>query len=141
MEQTFISGQKMTENTEKKKTFFDYVKEHKKEIAIAVFVGVGVVILKNITAANTLNIEEVVAKGLKTYGDANSVRSGVVEVCHASNPPSIKSINVSVHLRNLPDGWKASQSKIDMAAQYGFSIGDHQTWVDSYTKTVAWLES
>jgi hypothetical protein len=54
MEQTFISGQKMTENTEKKKTFFDFVKEHKKEIAIDlpqfVGVGVGVVIFKNITA-------------------------------------------------------------------------------------------
>jgi hypothetical protein len=141
MEQTFVSGQKMTENTEKKKTFFDFVKEHKKEIAIGsatvCAVVVVVIIFKNITAANTLNIEEVVVKGLKTYGDANSVRTGVVEACHASNPPSIKSINVSEHLRNLPDVWKASQSKIDLAAQYGFSLGDHQTWVDSYTKTVA----
>jgi hypothetical protein len=141
MEQTFGSGQKMTENTEKKKTFFDFVKEHKKEIAIAgivgVGVGVGMVIFKNRTAINALNIEEVVAKGLKTNGDAISVRSGVVEACHAWNPPSIKPINVSEHLRNLPDGWKASQSKIDLAARYGFSLGDHQTWVDSYAKTAA----
>lgn len=139
MEQTFVSGQKMTENTEKKKTLFDFVKEHKKEIAIAVFVGVGVgvVIFKNRTATNALNIEEVVAKGLKTHGNAISARSGVVEACHAWNLPSNNPINVSEHLRNLPDGWKASQSKIDLAARYGFSLGNNQTWVDSYAKTAA----
>jgi len=133
--------QKLTGNTEKKKTFFDFVKEHKKEIAIAVFVGVGLgvglVICKNRTATNALNIEEVVAEGLKTHGDAISVSSEVVEACHAWNLPGNKPINVSEHLRKLPDGWKASQSKIDLAAQYGFPLGDHQTWVDSYAKTAA----
>lgn len=139
MEQTFVSGQKMTEDTEKKKTFFDFVKEHKKVIAIGAATAcvVGVVIFKNRTATNALNIEEVVAKGLKPHGDAISVRSGVVEACHAWNLPSNKLSNVSEHLRNLPDGWKASQSKIDLAARYGFSLGDHQTWVNSYAKTAA----
>lgn len=139
MEQTFGSGQNIAENTEKKKTFFDFVKEHKKEIVIGsatVCVAVVVVVIfKNITAANAQNIiEEVVAKGLKTHNDAVSVSSGVVEACHASPPPSIKPIYVSEHLRNLPAGWKASQSKIDLASQYGFLLGDNQTWVDSYAK-------
>ncbi len=139
MEQTFGSGQMMNENTEKKKTFFDFVKEHKKEIAIAVGVvvvlGVSVVILKNRPATNALNIQEVVADGLKTPSDVIPVTSKVVEACHAMNPPSIKTINVNKHLRNLPDGWKASQSKIDFAARNGISLGDHQTLVDAYAKT------
>jgi hypothetical protein len=129
----------MTENIEKKKTFFGFVKEHKKVIAIgtvtACAVIVGVVIFKNRTATNALNIQEIVAKGLKTQGDAISIGSEVVEVCHASNLPNNKLINVKEHLRNLPDGWKASQIKIDLAARYGFSLRDHQTWVNSYAKT------
>lgn len=141
MVQTFVSGQKMTEVTEKKKTFFDFVKEHKKVIAIgavtACAVVVGVVIFKSRTATNARNIEEVVAKGLKAHSEAISVRSAVIEAGHASNLPSNKLINVSEHLRNLPDGWKASQSKIDLAARYGFSLEDHQTWVNSYVKTAA----
>lgn len=140
MEQTFVSSQKMTENTEKKKTFFDFVKEHKTEIAIGFSIAcvvLGVVIFKNRTATNALNIEEVVAKGLKTHGDAISVSSGIVDAGHALNLPSNNPINVSEHLRNLPVGWKASQSKIDLAARCGFSLGDHQTWVNSYAKTAA----
>lgn len=138
MEQPFGSGQKTTENTEKKKTFFDFVKEHKKEIVIgsaAVCAAVVVVVIfKNITAANAQNIEEVVAKGLKIHSDTTSVSTGVVEACHASPPLSIKPIYVSEHLRNLPAGCKASPSKVDLASQYGFSLGDNQTWVDSYAK-------
>jgi len=141
MEHTFISGQKMTEDKEKQKTFFNFVKEHKKVIAIGAVtvcaVVVGVLIFKNRTATNALNIEEAVATGLETHSDVTSVRTGVVEVCHTWNLPSNKLINVNEHLRNLHDGWEASQSKIDLAARYGFSLGSHQTWVNTYAKTVA----
>ena len=141
MEQIFVLGQKLSEDTEKKKTFFDFIKEHKKVIAIgaatACVVIVGVVIFKSRTATHALNIEEVVAKGLETHDNVFPVGSGVVEACHASNLLSNKLINVNEHLRNLPDGWKASQSKIDLATRYGFSLGEHQTWVNSYAKSAA----
>lgn len=140
MQQTFNLDMKMTRDIEKKKTLFGFVKEHKKIIAIGAIttcaVVVGIVIVKNRTATNVLNIEEVAAKGLKTHVDVISVDSVVVEACHESNLPSYKLINVNEHLRNLPDGCKASQSKIELAAQYGISLGDHQTWVNSYAKTV-----
>lgn len=138
MEQTFVSSQKMTENTEKKKIFFDFVKEHKEEIAIGSAIACAVIVgLVIFTATNDLNVEGLVAKGLKTHGDAISVRSGGGEACRVWNLPRNKPINVSEHLRNLPDGWKASQSKIDLAARYGFSLGDRQTWVNSYAKIAA----
>lgn len=134
MEHKIVSDKKMTKNTGKKKTLFDLLKEHKTVIEIVVLVGLGMVIF---TTTKGLNIEASVAKGLKTLGDAISGRSGGVEACHAWNLPSNKPINVSEHLRNLPDGWKPSQIKIDLATRYGFSLGDHQTWVDSYVKKVA----
>lgn len=139
MEQTFNLDMNMARDIEKKKSFFGFIKEHKKVIAIGAITAcaavVGIVIVKNRTATNVLNIEEVVAKGLKTHVNVISVDPGVVEVCHESNLPSNKLINVNEHLRNLPNGCKASQSKIELAAQYGIPLGEHQTWVNSYAKT------
>lgn len=144
MEQTFGSGQKIAKNIEKKKTFFDFVKEHKKQIVIgSVTVCAAVVVMvifKNITTANAQNIEKVMAKGLKTHSDVISVSLGVVEACHASPPLSSKPIYVSEHLRNLPAGWKASPSKIDLASQFGFSLGNNQTWVGSYAKGASYFD-
>lgn len=43
-------------------------------------------------------------------------------------------IEVSNHIRNLPEGWNASPLKIETAQDYGFNLEQGQTWVDSYTK-------
>lgn len=138
MKTQFNSNQNVGINTEKKNTVLNFIKGHKKEIAIIAGIAcvavVGVLIMKNGTAANALKIDGV-AKGLNIQSNANFAKSSVTRTYPACNPSSNNPINVSEHLRNLPDGWKASQSKIDLAEQFGFSLRDHQTWVNSYTKT------
>ncbi|MDD3185315.1 MAG: hypothetical protein ACOX1S_14975 [Anaerostipes sp.] len=43
-------------------------------------------------------------------------------------------IEVSEHLRNLPEGWNASAEKILSATEHGYQLNPGQTWVDTYTK-------
>ena len=145
MEERFVSNQNLTEGREEKKVFTEFVKEHKKAIvigAVTVFtVVVGLVIFKNrmaIKAAlSTFNTKVAVTKSLKIPMDVLPVSPEVVEACTAEVLPSCRTINVREHLRNLPGGWNASQSKVNLAAQYGVTLGEHQTLVNSYTKVAA----
>ncbi len=43
-------------------------------------------------------------------------------------------IEVSEHLRNLPEGWNASAEKMLSATEHGYQLNPGQTWVDTYTK-------
>ena len=40
--------------------------------------------------------------------------------------------SVSEHIRNLPEGWKASRTKIETANNRGFKLNPGQTWVAEY---------
>ncbi len=41
---------------------------------------------------------------------------------------------VHMHIRNLPEGRHASPTQIDKASEYGITLGERQTLVDSYYK-------
>ena len=43
-------------------------------------------------------------------------------------------IDVTEHIRNLPEGWHASEKKIASAAEHGYNLKPGQTWVENYTK-------
>lgn len=43
-------------------------------------------------------------------------------------------IDVTEHIRNLPEGWHASEKKIASAAEHGYNLQPGQTWVENYTK-------
>ena len=50
------------------------------------------------------------------------------------NVPSVKAPHaVSPHIRNLHEGYHASEDKILSAAENGFSLKEGQTWVRPYT--------
>lgn len=44
------------------------------------------------------------------------------------------SYDVSGHLRNLPEGCKASEEKIATALEHGYKLLSRQTWVKPYKK-------
>ena len=48
-----------------------------------------------------------------------------------------EAIDVSMHIRNMPIGWKASQEKIEKAVELGINLLENQTIVDPYLKNVA----
>lgn len=123
-----------------KNAFVDFVKEHKKEIIIGVGITCGVVagvlIFKNRTAIETL-IKKTTATGLKTSTEFIPVKLEIAEELSVFSLPENKIINVSEHIRNLPEGWKPSQSKIDLAALNDLILEENQTIVSAYVKTAA----
>lgn len=62
----------------------------------------------------------------------NNSESESIEVSPESQKTT--SCEVSKHIRNLPDGHHASQAKRDSATEYGITLGEGQTWVESYNK-------
>lgn len=123
----------------KEKSFFEKAKEYKMEIAIgsAILISVvGVVIvMKNRdsfkTLINSSLVEEVLIGNQLDLGISEYVSKGLV-----SNLP-IGSIDVREHIRNLPEGWKPSINKIELAEKMGHCLEENQTLVNAYTKIVS----
>ena len=125
----------------KKKGFFEKVKEHKKEIAIsAVIVIATVLVVKNKGAfqssIKSARMEEALISSLETPDNVGSLISESISTSVSSNFP-IDNINVRGHVRNLPEGWKPSSSRVELAAEYGYSLGENQTFVSPHTKVAA----
>jgi hypothetical protein len=143
METRFMSKQNMAGDVgdSKKKGFFEKVKEHKKEIAIgAVIVISAVLVGKNKgafqSAIKSSRMEEALTNSLETQNNVGTLISEAISTSVPSNLP-IDSINVRGHVRNLAEGCKPSISKIESAANYGYSLKENQTWVIPYTKVAA----
>ena len=141
MENETMSGKKAVEDAKEKKDLIDFLKEHKKSIVIGATtlctLVAGVFILKNRkNIINAIGVKEIIDKSMEIYEDVVPVLPETIEASIDSDVPK-KIINVREHLRNLPNNYNASQSKIDLAAQYGITLAEHQTWVNSYPKTVA----
>ena len=125
----------------KKKGFFEKVKEHKKEIAIsAVIVIATVLVVKNKGAfqssIKSVRMEEALISSLETPDNVGSLISESISTSVSSNFP-IDNINVRGHVRNLPEGWKPSSGRGELAAEYGYSLGENQTFVSPHKKVAA----
>lgn len=126
-----------------KKTFVDWIKEHKKELIIA-GVSIAAIIAVIIGIKNHKALEEawaslrkLVEKAPETMPVAKSVPDTdvlpvkeIVEIniISADRMPH----DVAEHLRNLPEGRKASAQKIATAAEHGYDLLPGQTWVEAY---------
>ena len=126
-----------------KKTFVDWVKEHKKELIIA-GVSIATIIAIIIGVKNHEAIEETwssIRKRIEKKADVVLVTNTVTMAEVTPVKDVVKSNIVTVdrgphdvaqHLRNLPEGWKASAEKIATAAEHGYDLLPGQTWVEAY---------
>lgn len=126
-----------------KKTFVDWVKEHKKELIIA-GLSITAIIAVIIGIKNQKALEEAWASLGKRLEKTPETIPAVKTVPIAEAAP-VKGIvknnivttyrkphDVAGHLRNLPEGWKASAEKIATAAEHGHKLRPGQTWVEAY---------
>jgi len=128
-------------STKKKKSFFEKVKEHKVEIivgGITIVSVLGVVlIVKNWDTIKGQTVTSFFKDGTKANGDTIPSVAETIENTIISIQPNGRVIDVSKHIRNLPDGWKASAEKMDSAIKSGIELGANQTWVEGYSKLCA----
>lgn len=126
-----------------KKLFVDWIKEHKKELIIA-GVSIAAIIAVIVGIKNHKALEEVWASLRKLVEKTPEVIpvAKLMSVTEVTPVKDIVEINivtadriphdVAEHLRNLPEGWKASAEKIATAAEHGYDLLPGQTWVEAY---------
>lgn len=128
---------------EKEKRFVEWVKEHKRELIIA-GVSIAAIIAVIIGIKNHKALEEAWASFRKLVEKTPECIPVEKTVAVTETVPvkDIVEINivtadriphdVAEHLRNLPEGWKASAEKIATAAEHGYDLLLGQTWVEGY---------
>lgn len=144
MESQFIAKQNLIKDLDatKRKVFIEKVKVHKKEIAfgaaIVISVVVAVIVARNKTSFKSVmkasGVEEILTNSVETRNNAVPLIAESVENRVTCSLPNSSIINVREHVRNLPEGWHPSIRKVELAAKYGYSLEEHQTYVNAYTK-------
>jgi len=123
---------------EEKKSFIEKVKEHKTEIIIVGFtiiLAVGaVLIVKNWDVIKGRTVANLFKNGAKANDDILHHFTEAIENVNINSPSNEKVVDISKYVRNLPEGWKASTEKLDLAIKKGIELGEHQTWVEDHIR-------
>lgn len=120
---------------EKKKTFLSWVKEHKTELIIIAVTAAGTVLtIKKWDNIKGLFSSEELKKLAKLQRN-----STVDSVLPTSEPRKVlvQLVNVREHVRNLPHGYHASQSKILEATERGIELAENQTIISAHPRYYA----
>lgn len=125
---------------QEKRIFNQFLRKHWWEIALGIGAASGIILLvKNReTLKSFLNNVLTNHVGDVTIGEEllPLIQENTTENLNMFHPTG-KIINVSAHLRNLPNGWNPSPDKLAEAAQQGIILAEHQTFVSPYIKGAA----
>lgn len=128
-----------------KETFVIWVRKHKTELIIA-GISVAAIITVILGEKNYKSLEEMWAslkklgekapKGIPSATLPQVTETALISDIVVINKTHTEQIpyDVSEHIRNLHEGWKASTEKIATAAERGYNLKPGQTWVETYTK-------
>lgn len=124
-----------------KKTFVDWINEHKKELIIA-GVSIATIIAVIIRTKNDKALEKAWEPIRKLVEKAPETMTKSVSVADVVPENEIGEVNiisagrashdVAGHFRNLPKGQKASAQKIATAAEHGCDLPPGKTLVEGY---------
>lgn len=140
---------------EQKKRFIEWIKAHKKELLIAgisiTAIIAAVLVYRNHESIVTLwdtskkTLQKTSVSELSVATPASKVdlvtptTVNAAEVVIEPTEKIVRSLpqgpfEVTDHIRNLPEGWRASAGKIATAAEHGYELLPGQTWVERYVK-------
>lgn len=120
------------------RTANEWIKEHKAELICG---GLGIVAVVGILfSIKNRDAIKVVAKGVEHLPQAPKISTDLLldipPVADTILPPATANIRaphqVSRHLRNLPEGYRASAEKIATATALGYVLQPGQTLVETY---------
>lgn len=121
-----------------KEKFTNWLEEHKKELVIASICVAAIIETKR---HQTFEISRISLRKLfdKTSVSITEQPIRVREVAYLKNMEKTNNVtykriphDVAEHYRNLPNGQKASQKKIAIAAERGYNLMPGQTLVEAY---------
>ena len=119
-----------------------WIKEHKKQL---VFAGISITTLAAVVLGiknkeKLMELWDTLKESIKpTINVSVTVNVTIINVpaeaptVLMSDDPSVP-LEVSRHIRNLPEGWHASPEKIAAAREMNIVLQEGQTWVENYTK-------
>lgn len=128
-----------------KEVLIDWIKKHKKKL---IFAGVSVPVilafvigiknrdeLINIWKSIIKHVDGTSKKIIDTTISADWDNISVPETMNFKmSKRESNLIDVRLHIRNLPEGWKPSEEKIMSAIEMGYELKPSQTWVEPHTK-------
>lgn len=126
-----------------KKKIVGWIKEHKTELVIA-GISISALLMLILSIKNKETLKEFYnslkkVTGEKSVGMDSEVFNISLETCPVQEVPMNNFVlieriphDVESHLRNLPEGWRASAEKIATAAEHGYELLPGQTWVEAY---------
>lgn len=124
-----------------KKNFVEKINQHKTEIiitSVTVVSAIGIILLmKNGDVIKEQIVSNFFKKDIGANENIFTNASEVGENLIIKALADKKIVDVSTHIRNLPNGWKASTVKLESAIENGIMLGTNQTWVDNYSKACA----
>jgi len=138
-----------------KRDFIEWVRAHKKELAIA-GISIATIVTAILCIRNTEKIKalweslkktinkvpddtpSITTTSFSSFNEVAQETDILTDVAHKVQPPLRTTpqyaFDVTSHIRNLPKGQNASAEKIATAAEQGFILHQGQTWVEKYTK-------
>ena len=127
----------MSTLSEKAEKILEKVEEHKAEIfmAIATAISVTTVVL---IARNWASIRPQKLTGVpKVKDNVIHLVPATIQNTFLDATSGGKTVEVSKHIRNLPEGWTPSVEKLTAAISNGFELAENQTWVADYSRISA----
>ena len=127
--------------SEVKQKFCEKVREHKTEIIIAgvtiVSVTAVVLISRKWGVLNSQDVTNLLKDGAKAKSNVVPLVPVTIQNTIIDSTSDGKIVEISKHIRDLPEGWKPSLEKLSTALMNGFELAENQTWVDDYPKFCA----
>lgn len=130
---------------EERKGFARWIEKNKEKLIIA-GIGTGSLLLVVLGIRNRETIQMVwnsLKEAVKQPTEIMVAANITLQISPELIPETVTAVvsdskclpfEVSGHIRNLPDGWRASPEKIAEAMENNIMLLDGQTWVDSYVK-------
>lgn len=120
----------------KKKSFFEWLKNHKTKVKIFVLCVATLILgFRNRRAINEV-LQQL--NDIKSCTNQSMPKASMKEVTNPIHEQfHTTPWDVSEHIRNLPEGRKASTEKIATADTHGHTLMPGQTWVKAYRKGIA----
>lgn len=117
-----------------KKLIVYWIKDHKTELITAGILITGIIAAILITKDydKIAELFEPLKKAIEPVGQSEQHVIDHINSCENNYSTGRAPHIVNEHIRNLPEGWSASDLKLNTATSHGFVLEKGQTWVGKY---------